>query len=889
MNRTAASPALAVPAVALACTLLLSAALAPYARAAEPLASDWAGNHPLTSTRMQAPPLADRAVFPPLDGQWLSLSANAGSERLEATMVYDAPGNRLVAFGGADAHGLHAELEAYSFATSTWSPLLATGPSPCARRWHSAVFDTRYDRMIVYGGWSDSLLSDVWALSLAANPPYWTQLVPAGPGPGARAGCGAAYDVNGDQLVIFGGVDAGSPTWGKRADVWALSLAGTPAWTPITPAGPGPSPRSGAASAFDPGGRRLYVFGGSDTTERADLWRLTLAATPAWTPVVLSGASPPARQEAGMVFDTDTGDLGISGGYDATQVFDDYWHAFFGGGSPSWYRENVPLPPRWGAAIAYDGGTATQYIHGGMTLPGNASNVLGDLWWNYPGGIGYWYTRELFPTRRLQASLVLDPVRNRMLVFGGSDGSFRNDVWERPLDSGYGWTLLACAGEPPPARRLQTTVYDPFGDRLIVFGGNDSTFLGDTWQLSLAGTPTWSPITTGSAGPGPRGGHVAIVDPVGRRMIVYGGYDGVTPPVFRLGDAWALSLTGTPAWTQLAPAGTSPSARSSASAVYDSKRGAMLLFGGSDPLVRNETWQLTLGDVPAWSRLAVYGILPGGRQEQAAAYDAKRDRMVIHGGYDQNMTLGDIFALDLGTHVWTQLYPAGIGAGARWGARAFYDPTRDGMWEFGGWIGTYSSDTWFLQWTDAPAVTPLPLVEATSTPHAAHLVWKASTALLGVIGIERSTDAAHWHAVGAALAGPDGRIAFEDRTLTPGATCAWRATVVMAGRTLRSEPAWQDVPTAVPVAAPPLAFGLRPAARADRAGVVAVTCVLPGGHGARVELLDLCGRRLDARELSSPRAGEQRVELGSGLPPGLVFVRLACDRKSATLKATVLR
>ena len=102
---------------------------------------------------------------------------------------------------------------------------------------------------------------------------------------------------------------------------------------------------------------------------------------------------------------------------------------------------------------------------------------------------------------------------------------------------------------------------------MVVFGGVDSTarYLNDVWALSLAGTPAWTQLTPAGTPPSARSDHSAIYDPVRDRMVVFGGIlDGVR---YR-NDVWALSLAGTPAWTQLTPAGTAaeravlPTARS---------------------------------------------------------------------------------------------------------------------------------------------------------------------------------------------------------------------------------------------------------------------------------------------------------------------------------------
>jgi hypothetical protein len=60
-------------------------------------------------------------------------------------------------------------------------------------------------------------------------------------------------------------------------------------------------------------------------------------------------------------------------------------------------------------------------------------------------------------------------------------------------------------------------------------------------------------------------------------MVVFGGWGYVPGP---LGDTWELSLSGTPTWTARALTSIGPTPRYSASMVLDAARGGMVLFAG---------------------------------------------------------------------------------------------------------------------------------------------------------------------------------------------------------------------------------------------------------------------------------------------------------------------
>src|SRR6266571_743916 len=110
----------------------------------------------------------------------------------------------------------------------------------------------------------------------------------------------------------------------------------------------------------------------------------------------------------------------------------------------------------------------------------------------------------------------------------------------------------------PTGRYFHTSIYDPVRGRMIVYGGRDSTYsvLNDVWSLSLTRAPAWTQI---DAPESPyRWGHSAVYDPARDRMLVMAGGEGILTYV---ADLWALSLAGDPAWQALSPDGAGPAAR----------------------------------------------------------------------------------------------------------------------------------------------------------------------------------------------------------------------------------------------------------------------------------------------------------------------------------------
>src|SRR5690242_16269970 len=71
------------------------------------------------------------------------------------------------------------------------------------------------------------------------------------------------------------------------------------------------------------------------------------------------------------------------------------------------------------------------------------------------------------------------------------------------------WIQLALPAPLPSPRGQDTAVYNPFSNRMIVYGGGTNPTLGDVWVLTgangLGGTSTWfAPSPSGSLPPARR-------------------------------------------------------------------------------------------------------------------------------------------------------------------------------------------------------------------------------------------------------------------------------------------------------------------------------------------------------------------------------------------------
>jgi Galactose oxidase, central domain len=149
--------------------------------------------------------------------------------------------------------------------------------------------------------------------------------------------------------------------------------------------------------------------------------------------------------------------------------------------------------------------------------------------------------------------------------------------------------------------------------------------------------------------PGPRNAHVMCYDRSAKRIVLFGGADEKQV----LNDTWIYKKNK---WHKLKT--KNPGARTFANLVYDNELKQLILFGGNrvlfgngtngNHLLLNDTWILKNNK---WQK-KITAIAPMARAEAAMAYDNKRKRVVLFGGYKfsdngkEYIKLGDTWEFD---------------------------------------------------------------------------------------------------------------------------------------------------------------------------------------------------------------------------------------------------
>jgi hypothetical protein len=402
------------------------------------------------------------------------------------------------------------------------------------------------------------------------------------------------------------------------------------------------------------GGRMFRQFiaigGGSPSGPKSDLVGLGLRGTSfsLWMPETAPAPLPPERRSHTAVFDasnTATAPAGfrylqrilVFGGMDAGGApLQDLWSLTRDDLLEWQWTEFLPEPdPVWGVPAARSDHVAVMCSHdssmvvfGGL---GDDSLTLGDVWrlQIYQGGAhGRW--RRLLPTggdatlERHGHAAVYDPLGQRLLLFGGrSNAGLHNDVWQLSLTGPPAWTKLTPTGVLPEAREDHAAIFDPVRNRLVSFGGRTTGgLLNDVGLLTFSSPTTadWSTLAPGpdpSAGtPAPRYRHVVVHDTELDRLLVFGGDSNLDESSGHLSDFWHLSFRSPMVWGRhhvSLPSG----GRESSAGVYDTRYLDAITPEIYDPLYNTYT---VLNDAPKW--LALYPsmfLLPSGKLLYAGA------------------------------------------------------------------------------------------------------------------------------------------------------------------------------------------------------------------------------------------------------------------------------
>jgi hypothetical protein len=307
----------------------------------------------------------------------------------------------------------------------------------------------------------------------------------------------------------------------------------------------------------------------------------------------------------------------------ATSLAQENWTQQFPANSPS---------PRHGAAMAYDAVHQQTVLFGGIcsNAPSSTCNAgAGQETWLWNGS-NWNLASSSGPASRFYSVMAWDPIRQRVVLFGGnsSSGGILSDTWEW---DGTTWSQLASGG--PSFSNPSYMAYDPLGSRIVLLIHGDyvyGTFVppqtwflssyGNTWTRQLPTHPTFNLDDGG-----------IVYDP-NRQHIVMQSMDMLSSGTDLVSNTYVLA-EGTPDWVVQSPLHSPPPMFGGASYSWDGSSKQIMRFGGSPWFYANgndssDTWEWSGID---WTQLTP-ATHPYQRDSAAMAYDAARQQVVLFGG-----------------------------------------------------------------------------------------------------------------------------------------------------------------------------------------------------------------------------------------------------------------
>jgi len=246
----------------------------------------------------------------------------------------------------------------------------------------------------------------------------------------------------------------------------------------------------------------------------------------------------------------------------------------------------------------------------------------------------------------------------------------------------------------PPERGYPSMAYDPVSKRIVLFGGYNGTYLNDTWTFD--GT-TWTQMQTPVAPP-PRTNATMAFDRGTHTLLLFGGYNGSQ----YLGDTWIWNGAKS-RWSQAHPA-VSPKAVTGPMLFPDPVNGHVDVFGGFDGRFYQATTYQWAGS--NWSKLNPSDVAYARSIAVCATDSATKTTLLFAGLADVNPN--NTWTWD--GHDWTLQSPS-TQPGDRYGSPGAYDPRLQQVIVFGGGQGGADiDDTWAWDgqnWTQLfPANSP---------------------------------------------------------------------------------------------------------------------------------------------------------------------------------------
>ncbi|MCE7735342.1 MAG: hypothetical protein GPJ54_10725 [Candidatus Heimdallarchaeota archaeon] len=245
-------------------------------------------------------------------------------------------------------------------------------------------------------------------------------------------------------------------------------------------------------------------------------------------------------------------------------------------------------------------------------------------------------TQTINPSARQHSAMAYDSFNDKMILFGGHNGSILGDTWAYDYETNT-WEDMNPSTQPSPTWR-HAMVYDPDIGKIVMFAGIETwtyDYQSNVWAQQF---PQVSPST--------KYYHSMVYDTTRRKIMLLGGNIGIF-------ETWEMDST-TFNWTNLSPISPIPLLFAMA-ASYDQANDKIIVFGG-----QNSSSAINAGETYAYDytanqwKLQTPLVDPSDRRfyGKPMGYDIRNEKSVLYGGIGAGGISNETWAFNYSTTTW---------------------------------------------------------------------------------------------------------------------------------------------------------------------------------------------------------------------------------------------
>jgi N-acetylneuraminic acid mutarotase len=307
-------------------------------------------------------------------------------------------------------------------ATSTPTPISLTYPPH--RGYHSMVYDSESNAVILYGGQPNdmSVHDDTWSYETSSN--TWTQMGSLAPELGTLA-----FDSDSDRVLNYIFIKRPETGWTPLGKMLAYDF-NTDTWMP-TNAGKTPSGYIGAQMAYDSESDRVIFFGGYKLKSGSFLnetfsYNFNTNSWKKMEPKTI----PPGRNYHVMVYHPTIDRVIMFGGDLSPSPGNDTWEYDFN--TDTWEMIDVldAPPDHYYSSMVYVSSLDRIILFGGMSV--SMRGATNDMWmFDHTNNTWTELTPEIVPSERAWHAMAYDAAADKIVLFGGGPDklAFTDETW----------------------------------------------------------------------------------------------------------------------------------------------------------------------------------------------------------------------------------------------------------------------------------------------------------------------------------------------------------------------------------------------------------------------------------------------------------------------------